>query len=485
MLDTLSDGACLHARLGKQCEPVRLTDSEILQQRAPNAPPFLQAAFGRKDDFTVQFFVRMLFSCLVDADFQDTEAFMNPGNSAARPAWPGDVLAKMEAALAVYLDGLGASGGEVNRSRAEVLEACRRATVRPPGLFTLTVPTGGGKTLSSLAFALGHARRHGLNRVIYVVPFTSIIEQNASVFRDVMRPLVRGSVADPVVEHHSHLDPKVETTENRLAAENWDAPIVVTTAVQFYESLFSNRTSRCRKLHNLSRAVVILDEAQCLPVDYLGPCLRALKELTENYETTVVLCTATQPAVARRDGFGIGLDLDASNEIIPDPPSLYSALRRVTVEDVGTLPDDDLVKRLMQCEQVLCIVNTRRHALRLWNRLDEEDGHFHLSGSMCPEHRSATLSKIRRRLDMGSVCRVVSTQLVEAGVDMVVAHMGNTAGGTTGSKTTTPLDEAVERIQAICDAVKEASPDAFVIAHGGHMKAPEDVAYILGHTKNV
>ncbi len=418
LLDTLSDGASLQGRLTKRLADWSDADRDILEQPEPPVPPFLADAFARKDDFAIQFFVRMVFSCLVDADFRDTEAFMSPEKVASRPSWPADILDRMLAALEQRLAAFPPPDSEVNRRRAEVLEACRKAATRPPGLFTLTVPTGGGKTLSSLAFALEHARRHVLRRVVYVVPFTSIIEQNAGEFRDTMHPLVEAGLPDPVIEHHSNLDPEVETVASRLSAENWDAPLVVTTSVQFYESLFTNRTSRCRKLHNLARAVVILDEAQTLPVDFLSPCLRALRELTANYGASVLLCTATQPAVQRRDGFPIGLPLDGGSEIIPEPRPLYEALRRVKVEHAGTMADESLAAALRGAPQALAVVNTRRHARAVWALLGVGDGHFHLSGLMCPEHRSEILSEIRNRLEDGRVCRVVSTQLVEAGVDL-------------------------------------------------------------------
>ena len=204
---------------------------------------------------------------------------------------------------------------------------------------------------------------------------------------------------------------------SRLATENWNAPLVVTTSVQFYESLFAARTSRCRKLHNLTKAVVILDEAQTLPVDYLEPCLRVLRELTTHYGSTVVLCTATQPAIQRRDDFSIGLD--DVQEIIPDHRQLYANLKRVIVEDLGQVKDARLSERIIENQQVLCIVNTRQHARILFQAIGEnEDGNFHLSALMCPDHRTTMLAHIRQQLAAGRPCRVISTQLVEAGVDV-------------------------------------------------------------------
>ncbi len=216
--------------------------------------------------------------------------------------------------------------------------------------------------------------------------------------------------------HHSGLDPQNETVTSRLAAENWDAPLVVTTSVQFYESLFANRSSRCRKLHNLVRSVIILDEAQALPVDYLEPCLRSLGELSRNYGATLVLCTATQPAIHIRDGFTIGLD--RVREIIPDPNSLYKKLKRVDVEEIGHQSDEDLTSRLLEEERVLCIVNTRSHAQKLFEMVGGAEGHFHLSALMCPAHRREVFGSVREHLESGPICRVITTQLVETGVDI-------------------------------------------------------------------
>ena len=321
----------------------------------PHNSDFHHGLLGRRDAHTVAFFVRMLFSCLVDADFLDTEQFMSPGRTAERPTWPADVIARMEQALDAHMTSVEPEPTALNIERARVRESCLAAADGRPGLFSLTVPTGGGKTLSSLAFALRHARLHGLRRVIYVIPFTSIIEQNAAVFREVFRSAGH-ELADPVVEHHSSLDAGTETAASRLAAENWEAPLVVTTSVQFYESLFAARTSLCRKLHNLAKSIIILDEAQTLPVDYLEPCLLVLRELTTHYGSTVVLCTATQPAIQRRDDFSIGLD--DVQEIIPDHRQLYANLKRVTVEDLGRVEDKPLSEQITQNDQVLCIVNS-------------------------------------------------------------------------------------------------------------------------------
>lgn len=418
--DAIGPGACLENRLGKDIEPWKeATPAWILEQPAPELPDFIANALGERDGFVTAFFGRMVFSALVDADFLDTEAFMAPELAAHRPRWSDDILERLDTALDTYVADLERNASStVDPYRSEVRAACLRAAEDSPGLFSLTVPTGGGKTLSSLGFALKHAKAHGFRRVVYVVPFTSIIEQNANEFRKVAGPVIGAGIPDPVVEHHSNLDPQIESTTNRLASENWDAPIIVTTAVQFYESLFANRTSRCRKLHNLANSVIILDEAQALPVDFLQPCLAVLHEIVENYGTSVVLCTATQPAIEKSGEFPIGLDSSESHEIIPDPPRLFAALKRVSVENTGSLPDEELVDQLLEHDQVLCIVNTRGHARRIAELIQDAANCHHLSALMCPEHRSAKLDEIRARLDDGQPCKVVSTRLVEAGVDI-------------------------------------------------------------------
>ncbi len=381
------------------------------------APCGPQAPGGLADSrvrYQLAFFTRMLFSCLVDADFLDTETFVCAGRSVRRGSYPE--LEALERKLSDALRDLQAQSvpSLVNAARQEVLQHCLREAERAPGLFTLTVPTGGGKTLSSLAFALRHARRHGLVRVIYVLPYTSVIEQNAAVFRHAF-----GDLGWTVVEHHCNLDPDEQDERAKLATENWDAPLIVTTNVQFFESLYGNRVSACRKLHNLARSVIVLDEAQALPVSLLEPCLETLRELVSPaYGASVLLCTATQPALNRRSGFPRGLDIARDRELIPDPPKLFSQLRRVDVKLLGRRSDAEIAEALRKEPRVLCIVNTTRHARRLFETLGGT-GCYHLSARMCPAHRSRVFGRIRKRLRTpGAVCRVVSTQLVEAGVDL-------------------------------------------------------------------
>jgi CRISPR-associated endonuclease/helicase Cas3 len=366
--------------------------------------------------FQLCLLTRMIFSCLVDADYLDTDAFYRAieGRPARSPTAP-PTLAALRQRLDRHLATLPSEGG-INPLRGQILQHVRAQAALPPGLFSLTVPTGGGKTLASLAFALDHAIAHGLRRVIYVAPFTSIIEQNAQVLRQAFGDLGE----DAVLEHHSalHDDPRISRQsidKRRLAMENWDAPVVVTTAVQFFESLFADRPARCRKLHNIAASVVILDEAQTLPVHLLQPCVALLDELALNYRTSLMLCTATQPALAREQGFKNGLD--KLRELAPEPARLYQQLRRVG-RHLGRLDDDALCAQLRQREQVLCIVNNRRHARALYQRIAELDGAFHLSTLMHARHRSQTLATIRQRLDSGQPCRLISTSLIEAGVDV-------------------------------------------------------------------
>jgi len=317
----LDAGACLKARLTKTIPEWKINAPQELLE-----PPPLPGLCLPGDPFAVAFAARMLFSCLVDADFLATEGFMNPEQSAQRPDGQTEFEA-LDRHLSDHLQRrFGDARGVVAEARAEVLAACIAAAEGHTGFYSLTVPTGGGKTLSSLAFALRHAARNGLNRVIYAIPFTSIIERNADEFRKVFADF-DSDLSALILEHHSNFDPDRETVVSRLASENWDAPMVVTTNVQFFESLFANRTSRCRKLHRIARSVIILDEVQTLPVTLLEPCLKALRVLVEQYGCTVVLCTATQPAIEYREEFKIGLP--AATPIIKNAAALYRRLKRV------------------------------------------------------------------------------------------------------------------------------------------------------------
>ncbi|WP_449246500.1 CRISPR-associated helicase Cas3' [Desulfarculus baarsii] len=416
------------SRRKRQIEPYERFDPRLLADLSLVAPPL------RRDDerngFQAAFFARMIFSCLVDADRLDSERFTSPDKAAWRDGWPD--VDQLWTRLEAFLAGLRAkaAASPLNKRRNDILDACLAAADQPPGLFSLTVPTGGGKTYSSLAFALRHAHGHGLRRVIYVIPYTSIIDQNASVMRDALGD-------DAVLEHHSSLpvndDQKDDGAAFRrgdLAAENWDAPLVITTNVQFFESLFANKPGKCRKLHNIAGSVIILDEAQMLPRDQLRPCLAALRELTLNYGCSVVLCTATQPA------FGDAETFDSlamrPRELAPDPERLYDEFRRVRVVLEGMLSADELAGRLAAHDQVLCVVNTRRHARDVFRRLAaaRPTGQvYHLSTLMHASHRRAKLEAIRADLAAGRPCLAVSTQLVEAGVDVDFPHVYRAMAG--------------------------------------------------------
>lgn len=356
--------------------------------------------------------LRMLFSSLVDADFLDTEAFMETDKASLRSGYPPlDALLKCFDTHMTRFDGSQLT--PVNRVRAEVLRQCREKASLAPGIFTLTVPTGGGKTLASTAFALNHAECHGKRRVIYAIPYTSIIEQTAGIYHEIF--------GDNVIEHHSALDSDKETAKNRLAAENWDAPLIVTTSVQLFESLFSARTSRCRKLHNLVDSVIVLDEVQLLPPELLQPVLDVMNLLVAHYRVTIVLCTATQPALEEVKSFGRELrGLAGVQEIMDNPEALYKALERVKI----VLPEDFHARRswdevaevISTHDRVLAIVNSRPDCSELWHRMP--DGTIYLSAAMCGAHRSQVIARIKKCLADGESLRVVSTQLVEAGVDL-------------------------------------------------------------------
>lgn len=364
--------------------------------------------------FSLSFMTRMIYSALVDADFQETETFMQ----GIKPRGEYDDILTLRAKLDIYLRRFENPTKEINRKRTETLQTCiEKGKSEKPGFFSLTVPTGGGKTLTSMAFALHHAVEQGLKRIIYVIPFTTIIEQNATVFKDIFG---EGNV----LEHHSNFDwtgKRCGDADNltnsvlaklKLAAENWDIPIVVTTNVQFFESLFSNKPSQCRKLHNIAKSVIIFDEAQMLPREYMRPAMVAVWELVSNYGASAVFCTATQPGLERF------LPKDTTlKELVPNPQELFDFYKRVKVKHLGTLTDEELLARLNVHDQALCIVNTRRHVSGLFGGLQGE-GNFHLSTLMCPAHRKAKLEEIKTRLSNGQTCRVVSTTVMEAGIDL-------------------------------------------------------------------
>lgn len=362
------------------------------------------------DKLQISFWTRMLYSCLVDADFLDTERFMD----GERGRGGYDDLPTLLRRLKEYIAPWQNPKTALNKLRCKILNSCLDTGSKPKGVYTLTVPTGGGKTVASLAFALRHAVAHGMKRVIYVVPYTSIIEQNAEVFREI---LGNGNV----LEHHSGVQFELsdgaspEEVRRALAAENWDMPVIVTTAVQFFESIYANRSSKCRKLHNLADSVIILDEAQMLPLCHLRPCVAAMASLAEQFRSTLVLCTATQPSLG--DLLHTYAPSCPITELCPQTVEEYDSFRHVTFRQEGILEDDALAKRLSEHRQVLCIVNSRKAAQSIFARLPQEAS-FHLSTLMVPAQRQTLLDEIRRRLKARELCRVVSTSLIEAGVDV-------------------------------------------------------------------
>src|SRR5258708_8256402 len=370
----------------------------------------------------------MIFSCLVDADFLDTEAFYAQvdGRQIDR-TWAvlSTEVDRMIAAFNVCMADKRRNSVDtpLNRLRGDILTHVRHKAALPRGIFTLNVPTGGGKTLASLGFALDHASHWKMERIIYAIHFTSIIDQTASIFRGVLGD-------DVILEHHSSIEQETAKREEafrnctpdaklRLAMENWQAPVVVTTNVQLFESLFANRTSRCRKLHNLANAVIILDEAQTIPLHVLRPCVAALDELVRNYGCTIVLCTATQPAL-QAPKFDGGFDIGPGRELAPDPAKLHSALKRTTERLAGVMTDDDLVAESSTVDQALLIVNSRRHALMLHQAARSAGiyGLIHLTTRQTAADRRKILTDVRQRLEEEEPCRVVGTSLVEAGVDI-------------------------------------------------------------------
>lgn len=385
--------------------------------------PCAQPKFGKAEKYDYHHIVRMLFSCLVDADSLDTENFMNPEQAALRGshAQMEDLLVRLESHLRILREQ--SIDTEVNHIRNYVQEQCIKESQEEMGLYSLTVPTGGGKTLASVLWALHHAVKHHLNRIVIAIPYTSIITQTAATLKAILGE-------ENVLEHHSNFNPEgIKNQEMRgrmqLATENWDYPIVVTTNVQLFESLFSNKRSDCRKLHNIVKSVLILDEVQTLPMNFYKPIVHTLDTLCRFFGVSVLFTTASQPVLSGRiEGTNpsVGFDaLDSVHEIIPAEAKLHDKLRRVKLEIDDTPKSyDEIAAQLVNHQRVLCIVNTRRDAKELYERLPNEGICLHLSRMMCPTHVAATIKHIRRALKegSGSPIRVISTQLVEAGVDI-------------------------------------------------------------------
>ncbi len=405
-------------------------------------PEVRQSVLGRAIDATVPSMldVRMLFSALVDADYLDTEAHFE-GDATGKRYRPDGPRLDANASLKLVLSSIQQTQERTTASldvqgvRRDLLKACLQSAEYDSGLFTLTAPTGSGKTLAMLAFALAHAAKHGLARVVVVIPYLTITEQTARIYRDIFAPAFG---VEFVLEHHSMAgvgqetfrqdnegesgQPSYAERRRRLLAENWDAPIIVTTSVQLLESLFSNRPSTCRKLHRLQRAVILFDEAQTLPAHLAVPTLAALSHLAATYGSSVVFATATQPAFTHLANAVAATTAHGwrPREIVPDPAALFAPMKRVEFE--WDSPDspvtwDDLVGQLAQFPQVLCIVNLKRHAKILWEKLDAP-AVLHLSTNLCAAHRQDVLTAVRERLAANETVQLVATQCVEAGVDL-------------------------------------------------------------------
>lgn len=383
-----------------------------------NSPPIITLQHfkcelrGETLGFTLQFYTRYIFSCLVDADRIDAQNFLT--DEASIFMHQQDSLKALKNKFDYYMMNLqkNAPGSKINKIRNEVLTNCIEKASGARGIYSLTVPTGGGKTLSSLAFALDHVIKNNQNRIIYTIPFTSIIEQNADVIANILGK-------NNVLEHHSNFENPYNSAEEllkfKLAQENWYKPVIVTTNVQFFETLFSNKPKKTRKLHNIARSIIILDEIQSIPNKYILSCLCALNELVVNYGCTVVLCSATQPGYEKNQLF---LEPVKIREIIKEPERLFIELERTKEHFIGEQNLELLVSLISQHQQVLCIVNTKKHAKDIFELLAPDENTFHLSTNMYPEHRKRVISTMKELLQQGKPCKVISTQLIEAGVDI-------------------------------------------------------------------
>lgn len=454
--------------------------------------------------FQLAFFVRMIFSCLIHADRTDTQRYTESLGHQKTEVTPYPSLGSLRTALDSYLTLMSktAPTSDLNTLRNHILSRSRIQAMLPPGLFSMSVPTGGGKTLTSMAFALDHALKYEQRRVIYVIPFTSIIEQNAGVFKKAF-----GDLSSGVIEHHSAFDRDADlkldksnskahyTDKLRIAMESWDAPVIVTTAMQFFESLFADRPSQCRKLHNIANSVIVLDEAQTLPLKLLRPVMAAIDELARNYKCTIVLCTATQPALREDQGFFNGFQ--NVREIAPEPEKLFAQLKRTHVRAIGTQSDEQLVACLRKHPQVLMIVNNRRHARSLYDAIKDAPGAYHLSTLMIAQHRSKVLDEVRQKLIAGEPCKLISTSLIEAGVDvdfpvLYRAEAGldsiAQAAGRCNREGKRPLDESIVSVFQSPDWA--APPELAQLAgnmrmvmrnHGGDALAPEAMSLYFKH----
>jgi len=431
----LADYACLQERIAKSIEPVDEIWRQEIDINVGSLWPKLKPNphdTPKQRAFQLAFLGRMLFSCLIDADRKDTVEFYRQHEKLdMEQNWP-ELRQHIEALITRFdakMRSKRRNDTPLNVLRGEILHHVRSKASEAQGLFTLTVPTGGGKTLASLGFALDHAKTHNLRRIIYAIPYTSIIEQSAAIFRTVLGE-------DYILEHHCSFEESENTKGEqrdklKLAMEDWFAPVVVTTNVQFFESLFADRPSRCRKLRNLANSVIIVDEAQSLPLHLLRPCMAALDVLTKHYGVTVILCTATQPALGQEHfHHGDGLAL-AGRELAPDPSGLARKLKRVQIVAGQTLDDDALVGALQEQPQALVIVNSRTHAMELYRHAMQAglDGMVHLTTRQCAADRRKILEQVRQNLHDKKPCRVIATSLIECGVDISFPRVWRAAAG--------------------------------------------------------
>lgn len=388
----------------------------------PSLPPI-------KEEQQYSHWIRMMFSSLVDADYLDTEKFMQPETAAMRFKKTGlpDLLPRLEEYLANLKSNSRPS--PVNEIRANIQERCREMSSGQPGFYSLTVPTGGGKTLSSLVWAIRHAVRYGKKRIIIAIPYTSIILQTAAILRDIFGE-------ENVLEHHSEIDYNEDDSDTtrtgmRLATENWDYPVIVTTNVRLFESMFAARPGKCRKLHNICDSVIILDEIQTLPIAFLQPIVDALQVYKSIFGASVLFTTASMPAIGKDELYETRMlqargnafkGIPGITEIIPESWNLHEKLRRVLIEtyDRTVLSAEQVAEQMCRHQKVLCIVNTRRHAKDVFDALPKEGITLHLSKNMHSKHIKHVLRQIAEALsdDDQAVVRVVATQLVEAGVDL-------------------------------------------------------------------
>lgn len=406
--DGVGDDTSLTSHLCKAKEPQGI-EADPPKDVRELLPDFIKNGDREEVPHKLWLWVKMLFSCLVDADWLDTERFMDADRAASRPEKFDNIptlLARYHARMVTFR-----ADTPVNKLRADILHAVLDKAKNAPGLYTLTVPTGGGKTLASLGFALEHAKAHNKCKIIYAIPYSTIIEQTSKTLSDILG-------AHNVLEHHAEARWREDKDEVanplRQLTENWDGvPVVVTTNVQFFESFYSAQSSRCRKLHNVANSVIILDEAQKLPEKFLAPCAELLRRLVTDYGCTVVLCTATQPNLS-------AFRLSGATELAPNVNGLYAALRRVDYHLLGRMEWADLANRIAQEPGALCVVNTRQDARDLYAELaaHKPGDTFHLSTWMCPAHRRDVITAIRERLKAGTPTYVVSTSLIEAGVDL-------------------------------------------------------------------